>query len=444
MRFAVLLTSLALATTGLPTHVQSQTPGSPVAARAVDSAAVVAEVRRIIGERYVLPERRPALDAVLAEGLASGRYAVTDGALLAERLNADLERVGQDGHLSFRFDPREAAMLAAGSVEEPGDNAIFERLIRRANHGVTDLRLLAGNVRLMTYDGFHWIGDESGAALDHAMRFLSGGDAVIIDLRGNGGGDPRAVQYIISHFLPAGTPLVTFYMNGSPEADSLVSLEAPADQQMIGMPLYVLTSGDTGSAAEEFTGHVAGYRLGQIVGANTAGAAYRNDIVPVGDQFVLSVSVGRPVLASTGTDWEKVGHAPTVGTEVPAALDIAHAAALRSLTAAAPAEERPVLEAVAEAMEARGLRRTPELGLDAYAGVYGERTLTSEGGRLFSRRNGGAAFALIPLGGNRFAVEVTPAMRIVFDVDDGAVQAMTVDYADGPPQPRVERTAPAR
>ena len=118
MRFIVVLTSLALAATALPSHVQSQAAGSPAAARAIDSAAVVAEVRRIIGERYVLPERRPALDAVLAEGLASGRYTVTDGALLAERLNADLERVGQDGHLSFRFNPREAAMLAAGSVEE--------------------------------------------------------------------------------------------------------------------------------------------------------------------------------------------------------------------------------------------------------------------------------------------------------------------------------------
>lgn len=444
MRFAVLLTSLALAATALPTHVQSQAPGSPAAARAVDSAGVVAEVRRIIGARYVLPERRPALDAVLAEGLASGRYAVTDGALLAERLSADLERVGQDRHLGFRFNPQEAAMLAAGSVEEPGENPVFERLIRKANHGVTDLQLLPGNVRLMRYDGFHWIGDESAAALDNAMRFLSGGDAVIIDLRGNGGGDPRAVQHIISRFLPAGTPLVTFHMNGSPEADSLVSLEAPDDQRMVGRPLYVLTSGDTGSAAEEFTGHVAGYRLGQIVGANTAGAAYRNDIVAVGDQFVLSVSVGRPVLASTGKDWEGVGHAPTVEAEVSAALDIAHAGALRSLTASAAADERPVLEAVAEAMEARGLRRTPELGLDAYAGVYGERTLTSEGGRLFSRRNGGAAFALIPLGGHRFAVEATPAMRMMFDASDGAVQAMTVDYVDGPTQPRVERTASAR
>lgn len=447
MRIVVLLACLAAATApathalgqSAPAEATAPVPDSP----AVDVAAVVAEVRRVIGERYVLPERRPALDAVLAEGLASGRYAVTDGAALAERINADLARVGQDGHLSFRFDPREAAVLAAGSVETPGDNAVFEGLVRKANHGVTELRLLPGNVRVMKYDGFHWIGPDSAAALDDALRFLAAGDAVIIDLRGNGGGDPRAVQHIISRFLPAGTPLVTFHMNGSPEPDSLSALESPADQRMVGKPLYVLTSGGTASAAEEFTGHVAGYRLGQIVGANTAGAAYRNDILAVADRFILSVSVGRPVLASTGTDWEGVGHAPTLPADVPAALDIAHAAALKSVAAAAPADQA-MLMAVAEAVEARALRRAPALPLEAYAGVYGERALTTDGGRLYSRRNDRPAFALIPLGGDRFAVEDTPTMRMTFEVVDGAVRAMTVDYADGPAQPRVERATPAR
>ena len=190
MRLAILFGSLALAATALPVHAQVEASGSLTSLPSVDSRAVVAEVRRVIGERYVLPERRPALDAVMAEGLASGRYAVTDGAVLAERLNADLERVGQDRHLGFRFNPQEAAMIASGSVEQPGANPAFERLIRNANHGVTDLRLLPGNVRLMKYDGFHWTGAESAAALDNAMRFLAGGDAVIIDLRANGGGNP--------------------------------------------------------------------------------------------------------------------------------------------------------------------------------------------------------------------------------------------------------------
>lgn len=441
MHVAAILAALAVAGSALPGQAQSQTVTSSTAdADTFDFKAVVAEVRRVIGDRYVLPERRPSLDAVLANGLTSGRYAVEDGAILAERINADLERVGQDRHLNFRFEPREAAMIAAGSAEKPGDNAVFERIIRRSNHGITDLRLMPGNVRLMTYDGFHWIGAESAAALDPAMRFLADGDAVIIDLRSNGGGNPEAVQYIISRFLPAGTALTTFYMNGSAEPKDYLALAVPSNQGMIGKPLYVLTSGNTGSAAEEFIGHVSGYNLGKIVGENTARAAFRSDIVAVARQFVFSVSVGRAVLASTGKDREAVGHKPTIKAEFPVALDLAHAAALRTLVADAHAEERPLMEAVAEAMEARAIRRTPNLPMSAYAGIYGERVLTSDGVRLFSQRTGRPSFLLIPLGGHRFAVESTPAMRMVFEATGQTVQAMRVEYAGEPAQPPVKRT----
>lgn len=437
-RFAALLATLAAVSSAVPAHAQSTTPAG-ADSKAVDSKAVVAEVRRVIAERYVLPERRPALDAVLAQGLTSGRYAVTDGATLAERLNADLERVGKDRHLNFRFNPREAAMIASGSPEKPGENAAFERMVRRANHGVNDLRLLPGNVRLMTYDGFHWTGAESAAALQTAMRFLAGGDAVIIDLRGNGGGSPEAVQYIISRFLAAGTPLATFHMHGSDKPETFAAIEAPTDERMVGKPLYVLTSGATGSAAEEFTGHVAGYRLGQLVGETTAGAAFRNDILPVTGQFILSVSVGRPVLASTGKDWEAVGHKPTIAATVPAALDVAHAAAMRKLVTTVPADERAALEAVAEAMEARARGQTPALPPAAYAGTYGDRTLTTDGVRLSSQRAGRPSFPLIALGGHRFALESDPTMRMLFDASGQKAEAMTVEYAGGPAQPRVER-----
>ncbi len=60
-----------------------------------------------------------------------------------------------------------------------------------------------------------------------------------------------------------------------------------------------------------------------------------------------------------------------------------------------------------------------------------------------SSRPGRPSFALIPLGGHRFAVESTPAMRMLFDASGKTAKAMTVEYAGGPVQPRVKRT-PAR
>src|SRR5207237_4159162 len=138
---------------------------------------------------------------------------------------------------------------------------------------------------------------------------------------------------MLRHLPPPGRPLMTFYMNRNASPDRTATLAALPAGRMIGKPLYVLISGGTASAAEEFSGHVAGYHLGELIGENTAGAGFRNDVVPVQGRFLLSVSVGRAVLAATGRDWEAVGHAPSVPTPIAGALDVGHALALRRLAA---------------------------------------------------------------------------------------------------------------
>lgn len=440
MRAFLAASAMVLATTAASAAVLAQEAKQAAAPASLDSKAVVAEVRRVIAERYVLPERRPALDAMLAKGLASGRYDIKDAGALAERINQDLETAGHDRHLNFSFNPQEATLLSAAHRESEPDHSGFEREVRSANHGVTELKLLPGNVRYMAYDGFHWMGAESAAALDTAMRFLAGGDAVIIDIRRNGGGSPEAVQYLVSHFLPAGKPLVTFFMNGKPSPDRLATLaELPAGR-MVGKPLYVLTSGGSASAAEEFAGHIAGYKLGELVGETTAGAGFRNEMVPVEPGFVLSVSVGRAVLASTGKDWEAVGIAPTIRTDVPQALDAAHAHALRKLAAAADPASRPRLEAIADATAARAENRAPGLALAAYAGSFGERTISIEEGKLYYGRNGRPRVRLIPLGGNVFAFETDPALRVNFEAAGAKVAAMAIGSVGEPSQGRYERT----
>jgi C-terminal processing protease CtpA/Prc len=340
MRALVSLIAAGSMMAGIPALSAAQPPAAAEAAPSpapaaqpgpVDARAVVAEVRRLIAANYVIPEKRPALDAVLAEGLRSRRYLTRDPAVLAERINADLERVGRDRHLNFRLNPERAAILAAASGEQP-DMAAFEADVRRRAHGIAQLRLLEGNVRYMELRSFEALPDTE-AAIDAAMQFLAGGDAVIIDLRENGGGSPRSVHHIISHFMEPDRPLVTFYQGdrASPMMTTMRELRAP---RMVGKPLYVLISGTTGSAAEEFTGHVAGYRLGELVGANTSGGAYMNQLYPIAGRFVLSVSTGRAVLASTGRDWEAVGIAPTIAVAPETALEVAHAHALRRLGSA--------------------------------------------------------------------------------------------------------------
>ena len=424
---------LAVMAAGAPAQ-----PGKGAAAApAFDRDALVAEVRRIIAERYVLPERRPALDAVLAEGLKSGRYDVREPGVLAERINADLARVGRDHHLGIRYDPERVAMKMARTPDDRPDPSVFEAQVRRINHGVRELRVLPGNVRYLDLASFEWIGAESEAALNAAMAFLKGGDAVIIDLRHNGGGSSRAVHQVISHFLEAGRPLITFY-KGS-EASPMDKV-LPGLSTMVGKPLYVLTSGGTGSAAEEFAGHVAGYRLGEVVGAATSGAAFMNGLYAIEGGFQLSVSEARPVLASTGKDWEGVGIAPTLPAPVETALEVAHVHALRKLAAGSDARRRAELEALAEGIEGLSRPGVPGAPLAAYAGSFGDRRIYVESGKLWYRQEQRVPRLMVPLGGHRFTLADDPLLRLVFDSSGPRIAAFDLGPATGPVQSRFERT----
>src|SRR5687767_13452912 len=121
-KMAILAGAAALATIASSDAAMAQ--GSATAASSqVDAKAVVADVQRILDANYVLPEMRPKLSAALSQGLAAGRYNVSDPSILAERINADLTAVAHDGHLGMHFDPKQSAQLAARPAGAGADDA---------------------------------------------------------------------------------------------------------------------------------------------------------------------------------------------------------------------------------------------------------------------------------------------------------------------------------
>jgi hypothetical protein len=412
----------------------AQTPAEPVAATKIDSRAVVADVRQILAENYVLADLRPKLDDALAKGLASGRYNVTDPAMLAQLINADLGGVAHDKHLGMHYDPNEAARLASRPPGAGADDAPpSEEEVRQAsrfNFGIMQMKVLPGNIRYVETLGFFWAGSRTAEAYDNAMRFLRDGDAAIIDLRNNGGGSPEAVQYMISHFVKASQPIVTFYM-GAGRVKQMSALASLPAGRLVGKPLYILTSDHTASAAEEFTGHVAGFELGEVIGSKTAGAGFRNEFFPVAEGYVISVSVGRAVLASTGKDWEGVGIAPTTEVAPDKALEVAQIHALKKLAASASGRDRQVLEARAGVLEAQLDPVATALQLDRYAGTYGERLVTVDGGALHFQRQGGPKVALVAVAANEFSFAEDPTTRVRFTVAGEKVTSLELVRGDG-------------
>lgn len=427
---------IAAAGIAISSQVSTAQPDAAAPARPapVDGRTVVAEIRRLLAANYVLPQMRPRLDAILAKGLAAGRYDVSDPSLLLDRVNADLTAVARDKHLSLEYNPRQAAEIAARpAAAQPRDSGPSPEQMRQAqrrNHGFTEMKVLPGNVRYLNMQGFVWVGPESALAHDNAMRFLQEGDAAIIDLRQNGGGSPEAVQYLVSHFMEPNRPLMTFHMAGN-QTDRTSTLATLPAGRMVGKPLYVLTSGRSASAAEEFAGHIAGYKLGELIGATTAGAGFRNQFFPLPGGYLISISVGRAVLASTGADWEGVGIAPTTAVDPEKALLVAQAHALRRLASTAPALEKANYEATAALLAAQVDPVATALPLAAYAGNFGELKVSFENGRLAFQRDGGPRLAMVPIGPNLFAFENDAMTRVEFKVAGNSATGFELLRGDG-------------
>ncbi|QNP47072.1 hypothetical protein H9L14_05175 [Sphingomonas sediminicola] len=193
----------------------------------------------------------------------------------------------------------------------------------------------------------------------------------------------------------------------------------------------MLTGGRSASAAEEFIGHVNGFKLGELVGENTAGAGYRNEFFPVAGGYVISVSVGRAVLASTGKDWEKVGIAPTIKASQDNALEVAQVNALRKLAAKAAGPDKTMLEGSAQVLEAQLTPVSTALPLPQYVGVYGVRHITNDDGALIFQREGGPKGKLVAVGPNEFAFAEDPMQRVKFKVAGNNATELELIRGDG-------------
>jgi hypothetical protein len=431
MRVSLVLLFAAMV---IPTQATSAAPASAAETAAPVGRKVAAEVRRLLNEHYVAPELRAKFVTVLTTGMESGRYDVAKPEELVQRLNEDLQTVTPDKHLGVMYDPATSRELAAAGDRAGADDApaTAEDIANadRRNHGLIQLKMLPGNIRYLEMDGFVWVGQKTEQAYDTAMSFLAGGDAVIIDMRKNRGGDPAAVRYLVSHFIEPNTPLMTFFMgsNGVNRSISLAKLTAP---RMTGKPLYVLTSGGSASAAEEFLGHVSGYKLGELIGEKSAGAGFRNEFFTLPDGLLISISVGRAVLASTGKDWEGVGIAPTIEVPQDKALDMALTRALRKVAETAPPNRKKSLLAVATLQEAQVNPVKTALPFGAYAGVYGERTVRTDGQSVTIQRIGGPVSVLVAIAPNRFAYVNDPETTVSFDLSGERVTALHLVRSDG-------------
>jgi hypothetical protein len=403
---------------------------------------VVESIGALLNRHYVDADTGARIARHLASRLSSGAYdAATDPYRFAELLTTDLRAVNGDGHLSVGYDPRRTAMRVgpeglrlldppgAGGLPSPSPAMLASA--RRSHFNLGRADVLPGNVGYLEVRGFSGA-PEARDAIIAALDYLRYADAMIIDLRRNGGGSAELVNFLISHFTGSDTLASLRVTNRSGGEDftryTLAKVPGPRRPDV---PLFVLTSPATASAGEDFAFVLKNLGRAVVIGEPTAGAGHNNALLDAGHGFATSISFTRVMDPRTGAEWERIGVQPTIRVDQEKALEVAQAAALKEIEAkVSDPLQRQMIAAIRETLDAQANPKTvSESELASYAGEYeGGRRVTLRGGLLlFSPRPGLPADPLVPLGDRRFAVGAT---RLRFE-GGGAATKLTITRLEG-------------
>jgi len=192
----------------------------------------------------------------------------------ASRQAFDLRAAGEDLDYRVTFEPERFAFLTdSGSGEFSTSPEEVEREARAANYEFRRLETLPGNVGYLKLDTFSW--QLHAAEKAHAaMAFLADCEAVIVDLRDNGGGHSEMVQLLVSYFFPAepALHLSTFHYCQEESEEAWTLTELPG-RRITEAPVFVLTSDSTFSAAEALAYQLSVRGRATIVGQRSSGGS---------------------------------------------------------------------------------------------------------------------------------------------------------------------------
>ncbi|MBI1406388.1 MAG: hypothetical protein GC145_09710 [Caulobacter sp.] len=402
---------------------------SAALAQTVAPRAVVDHAAKAIEDLYFDAAKGKAIAADLRQEAAAGQYdALTDPRDLATALSSRLRPLDAHFNVSWR-PPAPAGGPAQGPGPGPGPRGDRAAVERRGNYGFRTVEMLPGGIgyiRMQFFADFQGEGDPAKAAADAALAMVSNADALIIDLRDNGGGSPAMVGYLVSAFTPKDAKIYNVFHSreGTEDESPPVWFAKPR----LDVPVYILVSARTGSAAEAFPYTMQAAMRATIVGEATGGAANPGGPAFIGDGFAIFISRGSPVNPLTGGNWEGEGVKPDVGAPAAQALEVAEARALQDIFAADP--DSPLIQDTRWAMEAIGVRLAPHppVKVSDYVGAYGDIAIVADGEKLLLKRGRRPAWTLVSLGGDQFFDDSDPARRVAFE-RNGAGKVIAFEIA---------------
>ncbi|MEI6613387.1 MAG: S41 family peptidase [Chrysiogenales bacterium] len=328
--------------------VYAQANSAPLAKE--DRITFVENVSKLLNENYVFPEIAVQIGKHLKDRLASGAFDnLTVANEFAEVMTKELQSISHDKHM--RVNVRRGAAAASNVRPNPiVQNYEGTKNLERINYGFTKVEKLDDNIGYLDLTGFPSLASAKEYA-DLAMKFLSTADALIIDLRRNGGGTPGLIQYVCSYLFEKPTHINSLYYRAANQTTDFITFEKVDGKKMHDIPLFLLTSAQTFSGGEEFAYDIQTQKRGTLIGEVTGGGANPGGMFPVTGALVIFIPTGRAINPVTKTNWEGVGVIPEIKCSADKALETALPLAREAAKVHAQAKD----EIVSKQIEAIGL-----------------------------------------------------------------------------------------
>jgi retinol-binding protein 3 len=306
---------------------------------------VIDGILKRLNDSYVFPDVAKKMEQSIRERVDKKEYdQLTSAKEFATRLTSDLQAVSHDKHLRVRYSNQ--AIPERGPRREP---TAEEREQRRRdltwmNHGFGKVERLPGNIGYLEF--FNFADEELGAdTVAAAMNFVNGTDALIIDMRKNGGGNPAMVALVCSYLFGAEpVHLNDLYWREGNRTDEFWTKKEVSGKRYLNKDVYVLTSKRTFSGAEEFTYNLKNLKRATIIGETTGGGAHPGGGFRISEHFGMFVPTGRAISPITKTNWEGTGVTPDVAVPADQALHVARITALKKSLTTVSSDFKPGVE----------------------------------------------------------------------------------------------------
>ena len=168
-----------------------------------------------------------------------------------------------------------------------------------------EYEMLEGDVGYVRLLNFY---DNSAARLEAAVAELQaqGAQAMIFDMRDNGGGYLSQLTDMLDFLLPEGPIFITRDKAGHEEVTY-------SDASCVDLPMVVLVNEDTYSAAEFFAAELQEWGVARIVGEPTSGKGYSQQTFALPHGGAIAISTGAYF---TGSGTSLIGTGLTLDQEI--------------------------------------------------------------------------------------------------------------------------------